>query len=604
MRFDGVLPSALAFLAGSLMLAFAPVPMPGQMPQPGQVQPAPPVGQPQPGQPQPPPRTPARPLRPGEAPPKGTAVIRGYVVTADTGAPIRRAVVRATAPESRSTGVANTDKEGRFEIKELPAGRYTLAASKGGFVTMQYGQRRPNEGGTFIELADGQMADKVTLALPRGGAITGRILDEFGEPVAGIQITAMRYGFMGGTRRLVPATGDGAMARTDDLGTYRLFGLPPGEYYVSASDRGGLMLGGGGAVAVSLSGVEPEGFAPTYYPGTPNIAEAQRISIRAGQEASASFALVVARLARIAGRVVNSRGEPTARGMVMLAPADSAVMPMISFGPSNMLGADGSFALPNVAPGRYHLVVRPAGLPGEGREFANMPLTVGDEDIDNLVVVTSAGATARGVIVSDDGSLPAFRADAVQVVAGQLEPGVALAGNNMASVKDDYSFEITGLFERRTIRAVTTNAPGWYLKGVYLDGVDVTDTGIEFQPGREVEGIQIVMTQRTTTLSGLVTDARGRLVLDASVVVFPANRDRWTFQSRFIRAARPDTEGRYSITSLPPDDDYRIIAVRNLESGQANDPEFLARALEEAARFALAENETKVVDVKVSALVP
>jgi protocatechuate 3,4-dioxygenase beta subunit len=595
MRLAGVFPSVLAFATGSLILAYAQTPTPGQIPQPGQTQP---------GQPQPPTRTPARPLRPGEAPPKGTAVIRGQVLAADSGAPIRRAQIRAVAPESRSTGVANTDKDGRFEITELPGGRYTITATKGGFVSMQYGQRRPNEAGTPIELADGQMADKVNFALPRGGAITGRILDEFGEPVAGIQVTAMRYGFMAGARRLVPASGEGAFARTDDLGSYRLYGLAPGDYYVSATDRGGMIVGGGGGtVAVSLAGVEPEGFAPTYYPGTPNIAEAQRISIRAGLEAAAPFSLVVARLARITGRVVNSRGEPLPRGMVLLAPADSSVMSM-SIGPSNMLAADGSFAMTNVVPGRYNLTVRPMGLPSASDEFATMPLTVGSEDIENVMVVASVGGTARGTIVTDDGSLPPFRADAVQLIAAPMEPGIMIAGNNLARVNDDYSFEMTGLFDRRAIRSGPTNTPGWYLKGVYVDGTDVTDTGIEVQPGREVAGIQVVFTQRTTTLSGLVTDDRGRPVLDASVVVFAANRDRWTYQSRYVRAARPDTEGRYSIPSLPPDDDYRIIAVRNLESGQGSDPEFLARALDEAERFALAEGETKVVDIKVSPLVP
>lgn len=76
-------------------------------------------------------------------------------MSADTGAPIRRAQVRIASPDARESRVAATDAQGRFEIKELPAGRYTVTASKGGFVSLQYGQRRPSESGTPIELGGG-----------------------------------------------------------------------------------------------------------------------------------------------------------------------------------------------------------------------------------------------------------------------------------------------------------------------------------------------------------------------------------------------------------------------------------------------------------------
>src|SRR5262245_7113477 len=116
--------------------------------------------------------------------PPGTSVLKGQVIAADSGAPIRRAQVRVASLDARDSRVIATDAQGRFEIRELPAGRYTMTASKGGFVTLQYGQRRPSESGTPIELGDNQMVDKLMIALPRGGVIGGRIVDEFGEPVA------------------------------------------------------------------------------------------------------------------------------------------------------------------------------------------------------------------------------------------------------------------------------------------------------------------------------------------------------------------------------------------------------------------------------------
>lgn len=101
-----------------------------------------------------------------------------------------------------------------------------------------------------------------------------------------------------------------------------------------------------------------------------------------------------------------------------------------------------------------------------------------------------------------------------------------------------------------------------------------------------------------------MTDDRNRPVLDATVVVFPANRELWTFQSRHLRTARPDINGRDNIKSRPPSDDYLIIVVQNLESGQGADPEFLTRAREEARPVSLNEGETKAVDVTLSKLTP
>jgi hypothetical protein len=500
--------------------------------------------------------------------------------------------------EGRGGGVTSTDADGNYEIKELTAGRYNITVTKGGFVQGNYGQRRAGEPGTPIDLSDGQTADKVNIVLSRGSVISGKIVDDGGEPVAGTMVAAMRYQFVGGTRRLMPGGGEGSSDRTDDQGSFRLFGLPPGDYYVSANNRNNMMMVPG------VNNTESEGFAPTYFPGTPNIAEATRVTVRAGQEMTgANFALIVARMARVRGRAMNSRGEPVANAMLMLTPDEPVVM---SMGFNNaMVAGDGSFQFSNVPPGRYNLQVRPGGMPNGNGEFAVLKITVGNDDIDNLIVTTSIGATARGVVMTDDGSVPAFRPDQVQIFPQPAEPGSMMIGSGQNRVNDDYSFELTSLSERRLIRANVAGQPlSWFLKAVMLDGEDVTDRGIEFTPGRSYDGLQIILSRKTTDLSGLVTDDRGKPVLDATVVIFPANRELWTYASRYLRTARPDTNGKYSVRSLPPSEDYLIIAVRNLEQGQGADPEFLSRAGEEAKRISLNEGEIKAVDLKLSSLVP
>src|SRR5688572_3320228 len=160
---------------------------------------------------------------PGRVAKTGTGRLRGRITAADTGAIVRRAQVRISGSDIGSK-TAFTDAQGRYEFRELPAGRFSLSVSKSGFVTMQYGQGRPFESGKQIDLADAQVMDKVDIALPRGSAVSGRILDEFGEPVSDAMVTVMRQQYVGGKRRLSPS---GRPSTTNDLGYFRVFGLPP-----------------------------------------------------------------------------------------------------------------------------------------------------------------------------------------------------------------------------------------------------------------------------------------------------------------------------------------------------------------------------------------
>jgi hypothetical protein len=111
--------------------------------------------------------------------------------------------------------------------------------------------------------------------------------------------------------------------------------------------------------------------------------------------------------------------------------------------------------------------------------------------------------------------------------------------------------------------------------------------------------MQLVLTKKVSALSGQVLDSKGTPALDATVVVFPANDKLWTYQSRFIKAARPDQSGRYQMSALPGED-YLMIALQGLEDGQAGDPDFLASIKDQGTKFSISDGETKVVDVKLT----
>jgi protocatechuate 3,4-dioxygenase beta subunit len=546
----------------------------------------------------------------------GTGRIAGRVVSAETGAPLRRAQVRITAPEIGSK-TALTDAEGRYEFRDLPAGRFSVHASKSGYVPVQFGQSRPFESGRPIELADKQALDKADISMPRGGVISGRILDEFGEPVAEAAVSVMRQTWLQGKRRL---TMTGRVAQTNDLGQYRLYGLPPGEYFVSATLRNveTMMLDMALAGAAGAQGSQPaSGYAPTYFPGTPTAANAQKVTVTVGQEAqNTEFALVPVRLARITGTVMSSDGKPVEGAMVTAAPLNRAgEIGLAMMAASGRSTKDGTFTISSVAPGDYTLNVRSlriitsdsgdmmqfrasiGGSDGDA-ETASLPVVVAGDDLTNVLIITSKGATALGRVTFEGGKAPATSGIRVSAMSADAD-GPAM-GSSASTVKADGSFELKGLSGRRLIRAANL-PPGWALKAVRLNGEDVTDTGVEFKGPQEVSGLEIEATSRTTEITGGVSAANGSALKDYTVVVFAEDSQLWSLpMTRWVTGARPDAqEGRFRIRSMPPGS-YYAVAVDYIEQGSWGDPELLERLKTRAKRFSLSEGGTETLDLKLT----
>ena len=131
------------------------------------------------------------------------------------------------------------------------------------------------------------------------------------------------------------------------------------------------------------------------------------------------------------------------------------------------------------------------------------------------------------------------------------------------------------------------------------NGNDVTDVPLDVAPGQVMTGVEVVITKKLSHAEGAVLDARKQPVLDATVVLFPVNENLRGVQSRFIRSARPDQEGRFRLSALPPGE-YLAIAVQGLEDGQDSDPEFLAAVEDQAIRVTIEDGETKSVTLGLS----
>ena len=513
---------------------------------------------------------------------RGTGVIRGRVVRADTGEPLRRVQVRIdewSAGDQAGPAATMTDAEGRYELTQLSAGRYQLKATRGGYVEVAYGQRRPFERGRPVELADGAVLERIDFALPPGGVVTGRIVDEMGDAVAHASVSLARRRYVDGERRSVQVCG----GSTDDRGEFRIFGVPPGEYVMVATFE-----------VMELGSRDRVRYVPTYYPGTPVASEAQRVIVGPGQEVPGiTIALVRSATATV-------RGTVRASGQASLGPFTFVIARQIDGAGSEdrmaeaIATKDGSFAIAGLLPGTYLVEARSMSE----SNLASAEVVVGGSDVSGVSLTMSKGATARGRIRFDTGDPPqGLRPSEVFVVPTLMDGqrrGVEMSGGP-PTIRDDWTFELRGLRGRGFLRAGTMS--DWQLKRVRREDVDVTDTLLDFST--DVEELEIELTRQVTTVSGGVSDDRNAVALDATVIVFADDPGKWMPHSRFIESARPDQQGRFTIRGLPPGK-YVAIAVGYLEPGEEHDPDLLQEWRQHGTRFVLSDAETHTVDLKLS----
>jgi hypothetical protein len=361
--------------------------------------------------------------------------------------------------------------------------------------------------------------------------------------------------------------------------------------------------------------VQTMAYAQTYFPGTPGITDARRVTVEAGQRASnINFALVPGRTATISGMASDSAGRPIAGrnvGLIQELVGPSGGLLMMSGNAST--GTDGTFAIKNVAPGQYKLRVQTlSDLPGQrvpGQEIASVPISVDGVDITDLSLVTSAGWSVSGVVVTENGTAPdAPRRDQFRVAARSIDgdstpgppppppaPGGPPIGDS-GRVKDDWTFSVANVFGAARLVAMVPD--GWTVKTIIHDGRDVIDTPLEKKSGEELSGVQIVVVNRATRVTGQLVDTKGAPLQDGTIIVFADDAAKWREDSRWVRAVRPDQQGMYEIRGLPPGD-YLATAVEYVEDGLWNDPEYLESLRQSAKKLTLGDGESQSIALKL-----
>lgn len=519
----------------------------------------------------------------------GTAVIRGVVVDGASGAPLRRAAVSLVIEEpdlEASRVVATTaDTNGQFEFTGVPAGRVQVTASRTGYFDYDNLWNGEPEEPQWQVVATGQRIQGVRIALYRGGVVTGRVLDEFGEPAAGVEVEVLRRepGDHGGSVRTISSA---ITPTTDDTGTFRVWGLAPGDYLVGARPNRFV-------ADTNDAASRREGYATTFYPGTPSLANARAVRVTPGKDTGGvSFQLVSVPLS-------------TVRGVVQLPPETDGRAVNLGVGlvaPQRLDGYvtrgararnDGSFELSRLAPGTYQVTAR-LFQQGGVEFYGTTDVEVTGADVDGVYVPLRAGAIVRGRVVSDSGD-PLTVPVMISLSAEGTTPP---PGGRPVRSYSDGSFRLEGAFGRQRVRAVEARlipgaeAPGinvralqdvtpatrplttWWLKSITMNGRDVTDEAIDFDQGNVA--LEVVMTNRASSVRGTVAWNRAGGTRRPSVVVFVDDDTRWTRPSRLVGASEVDEAGRYDVRGLPPGERYLAVAVDGAARAVLAKPEMLA----------------------------
>jgi hypothetical protein len=299
--------------------------------------------------------------------------------------------------------------------------------------------------------------------------------------------------------------------------------------------------------------------------------------------------------------VTGADGKPMTPAMIMVMQTNTGFG--FSFASSTSTRPDGTFTIAGLAPGDYSLRVQRMGGPSpDGPETAMANVTVAGEDVSDVHLIAAKPSTVTGRVIVDPAAVSSMPPTLMLSLFPVNLVGIPAPPAPPARIGDDFTFETKSPPGRmRFMLGGGFNAlpTGWAIRSVRLSGTDVTDAGLEFKPNEDISGVDVELTNKLTTVSGLVTNSRGEASKDYTAIVFAQDKEKWLGNSRYQGSGRPDQDGRFKISGLPPGE-YYIIAVDRVEPGQQGDPDFLESVRSRATSLSLNEGETKTVDLRLN----
>ena len=519
--------------------------------------------------------------------------VEGNIYDAVSGVPLARAqlTMSSTSGGRRNRLTAVSDAAGRFRFPDVEPGQYTLTASRNLYASQTYGQSSGGGGTARIIVARQQSVKSINMKLQPAAVVTGRVLDEHGEPVPYARVSASRYRYVNGAREMVSA---GGSVTTDDRGEYRMFGLTAGKYYISVDYGTRLGPGFGGMRGGGQQQQEADTAYPTlYWPSALDPAQTAPIALRSGEErGGVDFRLTQIQAVRVRGKVVLAEGGAAPRDtMVTLLPSGSGAFGA-SVQRSNPINqTTGEFEVARVFPGSYILSAT-TRRSTEGL-YAREVLQVGGNDIDDLLVALRPGVSLAGVVRIEGASPSDLSTESMRVSLMPTEATGFRAGT--ASVDAAGSFEMQGLAPGRYQMRITRLPTNGYLKSARLGDADALSNGMEI--GSTVPGpVSLVVSLKAGLVTGAVFDDAKDPVPGATVVLVPEQSKRNRMD--LFQQASTDQYGRFTLNGIAPGA-YKLFAFGNVESGAYQDPVFLEPFEDDGEKIKVDESGSAAVELKL-----
>jgi hypothetical protein len=519
---------------------------------------------------------------------------------------------------------AKSGPDGKFSFKDLKEGKYRMVGMRigGAFFPAEFGQRDLRGRGLNFPLAAGEAKKDLRLEMQATAVVTGRVVDDDGQPMGHVVVMGLTQEYRQGELRLYIER----QVLTDSNGDYRLYWLSAVPHYVAAvfedpSRRSINLLpygppGRGGARNRATSptvvrrvladgNVVEQAYGVTYYPSVADPRSARLLDLKPGETlAGIDIAMGAGKMRsqRIRGTVINgATGQPAPNARVLAIPTAWSPNSLVLTATADNNGA---FDLPGAVPGNYLLTAAAStpnqfdpGLPpalvaqlqaNVPAQVGYLPVDMGSTTLENVRIITIAAINAAGRVSIEGSAAGDDRVSRITVgltrfpdLLGMPDPLIqppfvdlqrglpAPLGNGQVGANGTFNLTMTAGDFRVNVNGLPS---GHYVKSIRAGTTDVLARGLRAM-GPLPDPIDIVIASDGGSIRGAVFDDRGVPYTNATVALVPETPD---LRGRLdlYRNTTSDFAGNFEITTIPPGN-YKLFAWSYAPTGSWQTAEFL-----------------------------